>query len=267
MRIKVLAFAASLLLISNSSAGYPQSPTPTNSQQASTLLAQSATALTGSTTITDVTLTGTVEWIAGSDDETGNVTYKGLSGAYRLDMTFRNGTRSEAVSQGQDAPTGTWTGLDGVSHPFVSQNLMTPPGWFPVFMIGNLLSSSNSVLVYLGQETREGINLIHLQSSRAFPDLSDGSAPATQRLTLADIYLDPTTLVPVSYVYTSHPDNNSYRDIPTEVRYSNYRPFGGGQIPFHVQKYMNNSLVLDLQFQSVTLNSGMTAAQVAFIEN
>src|SRR5258707_504926 len=68
MRIKVLAFAALFLLISNSSSGIPQTPTaPTSSPQAASLLTQSFKALSGSGAVSDATLTGTVEWIAGSD--------------------------------------------------------------------------------------------------------------------------------------------------------------------------------------------------------
>jgi hypothetical protein len=263
MRIRVLAFAASLLLISNSSAGIPQSAsTATSSPQAATLLGQSAKALTGATVVNDVTLTGTAEWIAGSDDETGTATYKGLSGSYRLDLTFRNGNRSEIVSSASGAPAGTWIGLDGISHAAADHNLMSDAGWFPSFTFGNLLSSSNTVLSYVGQETRNGSTVIHISSSQVFPGFPGNVGTLFQHLTQVDIYLDPATFLPVSYVYNSHPDNDALLDIPTEIRYSSYQAFGGAQIPLHVQKYINNTLILDLHFQNASLNTGLTAVQI-----
>jgi hypothetical protein len=262
MRIKVLAFAASLLLICSSSIGIPQTPTTTSSSQASTLLAQSAKALSGSTTVNDVTLTGTAEWIAGSDDETGTAAFKALSGAYRLDVTLRNGTRSEIVSPVSGTPAGNWVGLDGVSHSIANHNLMSDAGWFPAFTLGNLLASSNTVLAYVGQETRNGASVIHLSSSQLFPSLKGNVASLSQHLTQADLYLDPITFLPLSYVYSSHPDDNAALDIPTEIRYSGYQSFGGAQIPLHVQKYINNILLLDLHFQNASLNTGITASQI-----
>jgi hypothetical protein len=226
-------------------------------------LAQSVKALTGSTVVNDVTLTGTSEWIAGSDDETGTSSYKGIAGSYRLDMTFSEGTRSEIVSPTNGVPSGTWIGLDGTLHPMANQNLMVDTGWFPAFTFGSLISSSDSVLAYVGPETRNGASVIHISASQSFPGLSGHPAALSQHLTQVDIYLDPTTFLPVSYVYNSHPDNNELLDLPTEIRYTNYQNSGGRQIPFHVQKYINNTLVIDLQFQNASLNTGLTATQIA----
>jgi hypothetical protein len=264
MRIKVLAFASSLLLTYNTSAGIPQSPsTPPSSPQAATLLAQSAKALTGSMVVNDVTLTGTVEWIAGSDDESGTVTYKGLGGAYRLDMTFRNGTRSEIVSPVNGRPSGNWIGLDSTSHPMAKHNLMVDPGWFPTIALGNAISSPISIFTYVGQETRNGASVVHLSAYQQSPNISSDVASRMQHSTQVEIYLDASTFLPVSYAYNSHPDNNALTDIPVEVRYSNYQNIGGLQIPFRVQKYINSTLAVDLHFQNATPNTGITLAQIS----
>lgn len=264
MRINVLVFAATILLIANSAEGISQSPTTTASPtQAATLLTQSAKELTGSIAVNDVTLTGTVELIAGSDDETGTVTYKGLSGAYRLDMAFRNGTRSEIVAPIDGAPSGSWIGLDGVAHPIANHNLMTDSGWFATLTIANLTTSPNMVWTYVGQETRNNSQVVHISALQQFPQLSGNSVSLLQHLTQVDIYLDSTTFLPVSYAFNIHPDNNALLDIPVEIRYSNYQSIGGAQIPLHTQKFINNSLSLDLQFQNASLNTGLTAAQIS----
>ena len=265
MRIKVLAFAASFLLGSNPAGGIPQSASSTSSSlpQAASLLAQSLQALTGLGGVSDATLTGTAEWIAGSDDETGTATYKGVSGTYRLDLSFRNGTRSEIVSNASGVISGSWVGLDGISHAIADHNLIVDAGWFLPFTLGPLSSSPNSILTYVGQETRNGVSVIHLTSSQMFPGPSGDPASLLAHLTQADIYLDPATLLPVSYVFNSHPDDNAALDIPTEMRYSNYQNIRGAQLPLHVQKFINNTLAVDLLFQNASLNTGLTAAQIS----
>jgi hypothetical protein len=256
-----LALFTSFFLILQSSPGTQQAPgASVTATQAATLLTQAAKALTGSAVVTDVTLTGTAEWFAGSDDETGNAIYRGIAGSYRLDMTFRNGTRSEMVSPVSGVPTGSWIGLDGTSNPIANHNLMADSGWFPIFTLGNGLSSANTVSTYVGQETRNGVPLLHISSSQVFPNLSGSAASLMQHLTQVDIYLDPSTLLPNVYVYNSHPDNNALLDIPTEIRYSDYQTISGTQIPLHVQKFVNGSLSLDLQFQNAVFNSGLATS-------
>lgn len=219
-------------------------------------------ALNGKIVLNDVTLTGSAEWIAGSDDETGSCTYKATGVANRLDLAFSSGTRSEIRSNTSGAPSGNWIGTDGVSHPMQYHNLLTDPGWFPSFVLGNLLSSSNIVLTYIGQENRNGASVLHLTATaQPVTNLAANTSAMLQHLSQVDIYLDPSTNLPVSYMFSSHPDSNAMFDIPTEIRYSNYQSVSGLQIPFHIQKYINNTLALDLQIQNASLNTGVTIAQ------
>ncbi len=73
-----------------------------------------------------------------------------------------------------------------------------------------------------------------------------------KHFTEVEIFLDPSTFLPVSYVYNLHPDNNALVDIPIEIRYSNYQSVAGLQIPLHVQKFINNTLAMDAQFQNAS---------------
>jgi hypothetical protein len=231
--------------------------------QGSAVLQSAYKALAGNSAVNDVTLTGTAERIAGSDDETGSVTYKAIASSSRLDLSFSSGARSEIRGSTVSGPSGTWIDdADSVSHPIAYHNLLTDVGWFPAFTIGNLLSSSNVQFIYIGQETRNDVSVIHISAMQQFPNFPPSVANVRQHLTQVDIYLDPSTLLPVSYLYNVHPDGDALLDIPSEIRYSNYQNMGGVQIPLHVQKLVNNSLVTDLQFQSPSLNTGITAAQV-----
>ena len=254
----LLFFVASLSVAQTPTSSSTSSPAPSGLS----VLQSSFQALTGNTTIADVTLTGSAEWIAGSDEETGTATYKATAGANRLDMTFSGGSRSEFRSSDSTGPTGAWIGLNGVSQPISNHNLLVDPGWFPIFTLGNIISSGNSVLVYIGRETRNDVSVIHLRSSQQFPNVAANSSSIYPHLTQIDIYLDSSTLLPVSYLFNDHPDNNAAADISTEIRYSDYRNVSGSQVPFHLQKFINNSLTVDIQVQNASLNTGVTISPV-----
>ena len=133
--------------------------------------------------------------------------------------------------------------------------------------------SPHPSLTYVGEETRNDLPVLHLIVSQQFPGMSSEAAATFQRLSQMDLFLDPSTHLPVALAFNIHPDNNLLLDIPVEIRFSDYRPASGNGtptslsasspvVPFHVQKFLNNSLSLDLQFQSAALNTGLTAAQV-----
>jgi hypothetical protein len=240
----------------------PAQNVTTSSNQAFTTLQAALTALGGGSTVNDITLTGTAQRIVGSDDETGTAAYRALPSANRLDIVFSGGTSSEIRSIGTRGPAGSWVGLDGVSHKMAFHNLVVDGGWFPLFTLENINSSTSSLLKFVGQETRNGESVIHLSASQQFQASPGVDTALMQHLSEVDIYLDSKTLLPAAYVINVHPDLNELLDIPMEIRYSNYQKIGGGEIPFHVQRLVNNTLTLDLQFQNASLNTGLTTAQI-----
>ena len=80
---------------------------PASAPQALALAAQSIGALTSGTAISDVTLTGNVTSIAGSDVETGTGAFvaKG-TGASRVDLTPSGGKRSDIRNSSNGFPQG-----------------------------------------------------------------------------------------------------------------------------------------------------------------
>jgi hypothetical protein len=236
-------------------------PPPASSPQATTLLTQSLSALTGSATLNDVTLSGTARRIVGSDDESGTAAFKALaSGAARADLTLSGGSRSEIVNLTGTEPVGSWSGPDGVSHPFVYHNLLTEPAWFfPAFAISRRLSSSGFLASYVGHESRNGRFVEHVSVALS-PPSADSPGEVIQHLSQIDFFLDSSTFLPAAITFTVHPDNNALLDLPVEIDFSDYTAVSGAQVPFHVQKSLNNSLVLDLQFTSAQLNTGLSAS-------
>ncbi len=260
MRVPKVVFSIFFAFVLTISLSAQQTTTP--SLQALTLLQRSLNALSGGQSLADATLSGTARRIAGSDDETGTVVLKALSaGASRMDLSLPSGQRSEIWNAVGDAPVGTWSGPDGISHPISNHNLMTDSAWFfPALTISRLVTLQTNVVSYVGQETKDGLLLNHLTAFQQFSGLPTKAVSQQQHLSQMEIFLDPSTFLPVALAFNIHPDNDASLDIPAEVRFSDYRPVNGIQIPFHVQKYLNNTLILDLQFQTSVLNSGLSTS-------
>ena len=256
-------FVSLLVLFAFARIALAQQPAA-SSPQATALLQQSMTALTGGHPLTDVTLSGTVRRIAGSDDESGTAVLRALVGTgSRIDLTLPSGPRTEIRNVASVPIAGSWSGPDGVAHAMAYHNLLTDPGWSPVFTIASLLSVQNALITYVGPETRDGQSVTHIAASQQFPLSSGDPAAIIQRLTQTNVFLDAATNLPVAVAFFLHPDGNALLDIPVEIRLSDYRPVNGTQMPFHVQKFINNCLVLDLQFNSAVLNSGLSVNSFA----
>ena len=227
------------------------------------LLAKSATALTGSTALQDVTLRGSAERIAGSDDETGTVVLQATAdGHSRMDLNLSSGNRSEIRSLDTNGPVGAWSGPDGAQHAISNHNLMTDASWFfCAFTLARMASSQAVTATYIGQETLNEQTVLHVSVT---PRLSTGYGQTLlQHLSQMDLFVDPATYLPVALSFSVHPDNNASLDIPVQIQFSDYHNIGGVQIPFHIQRFVNNSLVLDLQIQSAALNSGLPTSVFA----
>jgi hypothetical protein len=234
--------------------------TTTQATQASVFLQSALATLVGTNSVTDVTLSGTAHYITGSDDETGTGVLKAIVGASRVDLTLPSGQRTEIINIAGDQPVGTWIGTDGVSHAIADHNLLLidPTWFFPFFPISCGLATGYTA-TYVGQETIDSVAVQHLSITQQPFDSSDTSA-LLQHLSQVDLYLDSSTLLPVALAFNIHSDDNTLLDIPIEVRFADYRSVNGAQVPFHVQRFLNNGLILDLQLQTVTFNSGLTAS-------
>jgi hypothetical protein len=232
----------------------------TSSPQALLLLQRSLTALGGGQALADVTLSGTARRIAGSDDESGTTALKALTtGEARMDLSFPSGSRSEIVGFSNKCPAGTWSGPDGVPHSISNHNLLTDSSWFfPAFTVRRMNSPGKYVLSYLGRETQNGQAVEHLTAYQSSTVPLPAGIPTFSHLTQMDLFLDSSTLLPAALAFNIHPDNNTGLDIPVQILFSDYRPVNGTQIPFHVQKFINNSLMLDFQFTSAVINSGLS---------
>jgi hypothetical protein len=233
------------------------------SAQGPSFVQRSLAALTGGQSVTDMTATATAHSIAGSEDETGTATLKAVAtGSSRLDLTLTSGSRSEIVDSSSASRSGTWSGSDRVAHQTAFQNLLAGSFWFfPAFALVESSSATGAIVTYVGHETHNGQGVEHLIVTQSNPAATNVDL-AYSHLTQMDFFLDSTTFLPSFLDFNIHPDNNGLVDIPVEVQFTNYRTVNGAQSPFEVQKFINGSLVLDLQLQTLSVNTGLTAAQV-----
>jgi|HubBroStandDraft_6_1064221.scaffolds.fasta_scaffold05637_2 hypothetical protein len=257
-KLFIISFSCFLPVAAQQSSPLAQASGPS----ATDLLSKSLAALTGGHPLTDVTLSGTARRIAGSDDESGTNVAKALAtGEARMDLSFPSGSRSEVVAVSNKCPAGSWSGPDGVAHSISNHNLMTDSSWFfPTFTIGRLLSPGPYTLTLVGQETRNGQTVEHVMAYQSSTVQLPFGIPTFSHLTQMDLFLDSNTLLPAALAFNTHPDKDAGLDIPVEIRFSDYRSVNGAQIPFHVQKFINNSLSLDFQFDSAVLNSGLSTS-------
>jgi hypothetical protein len=237
-------------------------PKAQSSTQASLLAQRAHAGLAGTTPINDVTLIGKARRTNGSDEEMGTTVLKAsATGEARLEFSFPFGTLSEVVSHSDKGPVGQWSGPDGKPHDMAQHNLATEAAWFfPVFVLQRMITLPNSVLAHTGNEMRDGRAVEHLSASKQFMEMPSEASLFMERLSKSEIYLDSATLLPAVISFNTHPDNNALRDIPVEIRFSDYRSVNGAQVPYHIQKYVNGGLLLDLQFETVTLNTGLSAS-------
>jgi hypothetical protein len=242
---RTVAFLITIILLALPAICFAQSDS-----QALAFAAQSIAALTGGTQVTDITLSGNATRTLGSQVGSGTGTFyaKGLYES-RLDLNLSDGTRSE-VRNSTTTPQGEWIDSGGDQHPFSQFNCLTDAVWFyPVFSSLASATNSNQSLKYVGLETLNGESVQHLNS-----------VWFSQPLFTMDFYLDATTMLPVAINFNTHPDNDSSTNIATQILLSNYQSLNGVWLPYHIQEFVNGSVLLDFAVTNAVINSGLSDA-------
>jgi hypothetical protein len=230
--------------------------------QAVALAAKARAALIGNVQVLDVTLTGTAKLTVGPDTDSGKVTLKALGTTdSRLDLTFSDGTRSEIRISTDGTPNGSWFGLDGSVHSMARHNQITDAAWFfPPLTVISESSNPNVQVNYIGSETKNDVAVQHIRFKTHFTGVSANVDSFLSSLSTTDVYLDATSFLPIAVCFDAHPNNDAYKNIAVEIDFSDYRPVNGVQVPFHIQKFFNGPLYLDLTIQKTVLNSGLSTS-------
>lgn len=267
-RTRALVFFSVLLPIGSVSARQFSAPEaaspslPTSADPTAVAAVQkSLAAQSNGVTIADITMTGTARRIAGSDDETGTVVVRAVStGDARMDLSFPSGPSTEIFGNSDKGPVGAWSGPDGVEKPIPVFDSVTDPAWFsPAMMLGKWMLPSRTIASGADTQTKDGQSVTHLSVYRIFSQSPSHIQAMMQRDSKMELYLDPQTSLPSSISFNTHPDNTVSISVPVEIRFSDYRKVNGVEVAFHVQKYLNGGLFLDLQFDHADVNTGLTA--------
>lgn len=250
-------FAVAVCLLALVCSVNAQTTLPSSDPAAVSLAIKSVAALTGGQPISDATLNATVISILGSDYETGTATLqaKGATES-RIDLSLGNETRTDVRNVVSGVQEGAWS-LNGSKATAYSQaNCWTDAGWFiPVMGILSQNAVSKTVFTYVGLEQYNGLSAQHIRVFRLGPFMTD--IQTAQRLTTVDFYLDPNSYLPLGIVSNSHLDSDVNTNVPTETRFSNYQVVSGIEVPFHIQRLLNGSLMLDITVTSAQFNTGL----------
>jgi hypothetical protein len=233
--------------------GTASSPPPGN------LLTQLTAAFSGSQVVQSVQLTGTATWYAGSQTDSGAVNLTASStGSSQMQLDL------DTIGQKVESQTGAglvaecqWSGKDGVAHAVSQENCWKPTLWFlPAFSFQPSLIPGNLGTTDLGLGTVGSSADVyrHLQSQLVFSGPSGAPVTAISQQSTTDLGLDPTSFLPSVLAYSVFPDTGARIPIAIEVHYSNYQAVSGVQIPFHIQRYVNGSLQLDILVSSAQIN-------------
>lgn len=264
----------------------------TSDPQAVALIQKALNALTGGSSLTDVTVTGTLTVTKSGNfatsataagqavSETGTITLVATSSGQGQTTTLTQLGSSKSVQNiSPNTPTITVTGADGTSHTIQTATALTPhPGWFyPAILLASGLSSPY-VASYVGHETWEGVGVEHITIWRTNGSGTSVSA-MFQRAGQHDVYLNSASFLPLAITYISHPYNPNNPSAPfvpyrgntpdrlTTVQFSDYQQDEGFLVPFHLQSSMTivpwdatSDFVSTIQISSVTFNSGVAIA-------
>jgi hypothetical protein len=202
--------------------------------------------------VSSIQMTGTVNWTYGSDQQTGTVTLQAnANGQSRMTLGLPSGNRIEtqnAFSESQRQCS--WSGVDAVAHTTPAHQCWGAATWFLPQITMQAGAGATDDVASVAQTG--DANIIRLHHERHVADVSDAlTGQLIAHLSAVDLDINAATGLPVMLAFAAHPDNDAGVDIGVEVHYSAYSTFSGVTIPTHIQKFINHSLVLDLQIADV----------------
>lgn len=247
----------------SSAASDPPAPIVRNTQ-ALNLVSQSYQAMTGMTVLQDATLQASAASVEGPDEVLGSATLAAKGNQQgRVVLNLTNGQRQE-VRNAVDGPQCAWAGPDGIWYASAQQNCWIDASWFfPAFTLQGVLNDTTVSVIYSGPETYAGAAAVHLILYRTVSPSPVATIKLIQKLSTVDLFLDAGSGLPLGIRFNTHPDNNALVDLSVEIRFSNYKQVNGVQVPMRITKFLQGSLLLDLNVSSVQINSGLTDSNFA----
>lgn len=221
-------------------------------------LQQSFVAMAGSgTPIQDITIIGSVDYEAGSTRESGNITLKAaLGGNASVVFSLPSAVHKEVRSQASGQRAGAWT--DGAEmHQYSWQNLQVEPYWFaPELYMASVYDGKKWRVASSEAGSGDAGPWLHLKIVRNSPTEMPLNSDVA-KFGASDVVLNTENRMPQTIAYRQF--EASHRFQPTNIRfqYDDYRAVNGHLVPFHIQRYINATLNLDIHVQTVQLNTNL----------
>jgi hypothetical protein len=241
---QVVELSGSGTQVAASSQGNSQSSSPVSIAAVKTAFA--------SVPVSNVTLNAQVTYIQGGVQEQGAAVLvaKG-DGSYEIDYDLKSGPKSEIQTAAGDDQTCTWTDQVGTVHTTAQHNCFSATAWF-LPQVSLLSTVQPSVtLTSVGNIDVNGQSLWDIRKSATFN--SSHSSALLAKLSTVDLLIDPSTSLVSALKFATHPDSDANRDIPVRIDFSDYRSVSGVSVPYHIQKYMNGTLMLDITVSNASI--------------
>lgn len=235
---------------------------------------QAQAAVSAGKSFSVVNLTATAEWTAGSDHESGTAQLQAnVDGSTKLQLNVGKASRTEVQTKADSSRTCTWTNSAGTSHDIVGPNCFIAVPWFSPSLFTQPSSGLPALLATTddGPVTKDSATLHQVSYLLRFAPANSASTSAststlasvpvpvstsTNRmvgLSTVKVFYDPQTFLPASLEYSVHPDNNDSLNIPVKVVFSNYQSASGVMLPYHIERFVNNTLLLKLDVTNASI--------------
>src|SRR5271157_3518738 len=195
-------FVSLLVLITLAKSATAQQVTP-SAPQATALLQQSSTALSGSQLLNDITMHGTATYSGGPTPESDSVTLIAIGNQQSQFLaTTPSGSISEVRAVAAGIPSGSGSGPGGASYKIADRDLLISAAWFfPYFLMNSAATTPNYATAYVGSEVRNGASVERIRIWQQQNGASADEAAALQQLSSEDVYLDPASKLPVALTF------------------------------------------------------------------
>ncbi len=205
--------------------------------------------------IASVGLTADAHWFAGGLNADGTATIAAdSSGRAELSIAFSGGgDRTESQTRIGSVARCKWSGSDGVVHSSRPYACLQPLLWcLPSLSLQTPSMPANVSVVDLGPEQMNGGSYTHLRLQSTPSADSDTNAPVVLA-NFADLWIDSVTHLPAILRYRLPSDRGGPVVSVIEVRYEDYRLIRGAQVPFRIERLVNNAPNLTLQIRTATI--------------
>ncbi|HEY2468935.1 MAG TPA: hypothetical protein VGI45_14005 [Terracidiphilus sp.] len=172
----------------------------------------------------------------------------------RSELTIADGVRVTVISGG----AGAIRQPDGRTRQLASENVTGYRNqYLPALSLLSEFGLPTTSVENLGPTNVDGsiADVVALGLWSASPA---GSAAQTAQTTRTLFYIDRTTRLVLRMQLLHYSENVGGTAKKMEIRFSDYRPVQGIQVPFHQQTYVDGALLINLQLSAVDLNAATT---------